>query len=225
MTTPPASSGLTSAGTTSAPAGSITYTVNCGGRSRVWRRYYVVNDGGTQFAPGTWVRSTLPIASTPWLGGRPPVSRRRTSTSRFPPVALTPTTGSTCPSARSGPWHRAGTPLRALGPVSDERYFDVNRNGESFGWTSNPVQHHARHLRLGPTSVGGTLTVTGSSTGLFPTSAPTWPATRRTASRLTTLGQAAMFGRRLVVRARRREYRFAWTQFDARVGEALIRAA
>ena len=55
------------------------------------------------------------------------------------------------------PWRRAGTPSRAPGrDFGTNVYFDVNNDGEFFGWTSNYLSSIAPDTYgLGPTSVGG----------------------------------------------------------------------
>jgi hypothetical protein len=147
--------------------GTVTWTVNCNEEPGFNVAYYAVNDGGSYLASGTWVRSTLPIASTAVVGGG-------TATQSIGGgVNLSITGGG--PYADNGFYVPLGT-LSSLassgysvtGTGSDfgtNVYFDVDNNGEFFGWTSNSLSSVLPDAYgLGPTSVAGTLTVTGAST-------------------------------------------------------------
>ena len=150
-------------------SGSATWTVNCGEVPPVGVAYYAVNNGGTQFASGTWVRSTSPIASTAVVGG----GTATQSVSGSGAVNLAITAGG--PYADNGFYVPLGTvaSLASSGytvtgtgsQFGTNVYFDVNNDGSFFGWTSSYLTSIAPDTYgLGPTSVAGTLTVTGAST-------------------------------------------------------------
>jgi hypothetical protein len=162
---------LSTAGTT----GTVTWTVNCGEQAAAGVGfpvgYYAVNNGGTQFAAGTWVRSTSPIASTAVVSGG---NATQSISGGDVNLAISGNTGY----ADNGFYVPLGT-LASLatsgytvtGTGSDfgtNLYLDVNNNGEFFGWTANSLSSITPDaFGLGPTSVAGTLTVTGSSNFLY----------------------------------------------------------
>jgi hypothetical protein len=147
----------------------LIYTVNCTDAPVGFNvGYYAVNNGGTQFAPGTWVRSTSPIASTVVVSGG---TATQSVSGGDVNLAISGNTGY----ADNGFYVPLGT-LSSLassgytvtGTGSDfgtNVYFDVNNDGEFFGWTTNYLSSITPDTYgLGPTSSGGTLAVTGSST-------------------------------------------------------------
>ena len=151
--------------------GDVTWTVNCGeaaaGVGFPAGSYYAVNNGGTQFAAGTWVRSTSPIASTAVVGGG-----TATQSLSGGNVSLAITGGGSY--ADNGFYVPLGTlsSLAASGftatgigsQFGTNVYFDTNADG-FFGWTGNYLTSIAPDTYgLGPTSAAGTLTVTGAST-------------------------------------------------------------
>jgi hypothetical protein len=148
---------------------SIVYSVSCvenSGGVGFGVGYYAVNNGGSQFAPGTWVRSTLPIASTAVVGGG-------TAAQSVSGGNLDLTISGGVSYADNGFYVPLGTlgslsGYSATGTGSDfgtNLYFDVDKNGEFFVWTGNYLSGiGADAYGLGPTSAGGTLAVTGTST-------------------------------------------------------------
>lgn len=152
-------------------SGAVTWTVNCGENATSFPvSYYVVNNGGTQFATGTWVRSTTPIASTAVASGGTATQSIDGSSNLH--LTISGNTGY----ADNGFYVVLGKTLSQLaasgytvtGAGSDfgtNVYFDVNNNGEFFAWTSNSLSGlDGDAYGLGPTSSGGTLAVTGAST-------------------------------------------------------------
>ena len=148
-------------------SGSMTWTINCAEGFPI--AYYVVNDGGTFLAPGTWVRSTTPIASTAVVGGGTAtqsvdggghVSLAITGPGSYADNGFYVPLGTLSDLASSG--------YSVTGTGSDfgtNVYFDVNNNGEFFAWTGNSLSSiDGDAYGLGPTSSGGTLNVTGTST-------------------------------------------------------------
>jgi hypothetical protein len=148
-------------------SGTVTWTVNCGEAGGPNVAYYAVNDGGAQFAAGTWVRSTSPIASTAVVGGGTAtqsisgggVNLAITGPGSYADNGFYAPLGTLSSLASSG--------YTAIGTGSDfstNLYLDVNKDGEFFGWTSNSLSSILPDaFGLGPTSAGGTLTVTGST--------------------------------------------------------------
>ena len=147
--------------------GTVTWTIDCVEEPGFSVGYYVVNNGGTQFAPGTWVRSTTPIASTPVAGGG-------TATQSLGGGVNLAISGGVA-YADNGFYKSLGTvaSLAASGytftgtgsDFGTNLYFDVNNDGEFFGWTGNYLSSISPDTYgLGPTSAGGTLAVTGAST-------------------------------------------------------------
>ena len=163
--------GIAWAGLTNADlgtSGAATWTVNCGEVPvpAFSVAYYAVNNGGAQFAAGTWVRSTSPIASTAVVG-----SGTATQSISGGNVNLAITGGGSY--ADNGFYVPLGTvaSLAASGftvtgtgsQFGTNAYFDTNSDG-FFGWTGNYLTSVAPDTYgLGPTSSGGTLTVTGAS--------------------------------------------------------------
>ncbi len=150
-------------------AGSVTWTVDCGENAASFPvGYYVVNNGGTQFAPGTWVRSPSPIASTAVASGG---TATQSISGGNLDLAISGNTGY----ADNGFYVPLGTLSElavsgydAAGTGSDfgtNVYFDVNNDGEFFTWTGDYLSSLGGDTYgLGPTSSGGALAVTGTST-------------------------------------------------------------
>jgi hypothetical protein len=146
---------------------SVTWTVSCN-ESSVGVAYYAVNNGGTQFAPGVWVRSTSPIASTAVVGGGTATQSASGSGVHLAITGQTSyaDTGFYVPFGTLGSLASSGYTVMGTGSdFGTNVYFDASLNGEFFGWTSNYMSSIAGDAYgLGPTSVAGTLTVTGAST-------------------------------------------------------------
>ncbi len=151
--------------------GTVTWTVSCNEVPPTPAfdvAYYAVNNGGAQFAAGTWVRSTSPIASTVVTGGG---TATQTISSGSVNLAIT----------GGGPYSDNGfyVPLGTIASLASSGYtvtgtgsqfgtnvyFDVDNDASFFGWTGNSLSSIIPDTYgLGPTSVAGTLAVTGSST-------------------------------------------------------------
>jgi hypothetical protein len=123
-------------------SGTVTWTVTCGeangGGAGFSTGYFAVNNGGAQFAAGTWCRSTSPIASTPVVG-----SGTATQSISGGAVHLAIT--------NSGLYADNGfyVPLGPLGsltslsiaatgdPVTANLYLDTSGDGQFFSWSGD----------------------------------------------------------------------------------------
>ena len=99
----------------------FTWTVNCNEHLPVGVAYYAVNNGGAQFATGTWVRSTSPIASTAVVGGG-------TATQSINGGAVNLAINNSGPYADNGFY----VPLGTLGSLAASGY-TVTGTGSQFG--------------------------------------------------------------------------------------------
>ncbi|MGO9178290.1 MAG: hypothetical protein ACLQBX_10775 [Candidatus Limnocylindrales bacterium] len=119
----------------------IVYTINCvevgGGGAGFSVGYYAVNNGGTEYAPGTWCRSTAPIPTTAIAGGGTAYQSLSSGALNLDILSAAgyADTGFYVPLGSLGSIS-SGYSITATGPVTTNLYFDTNGDGQFFAWTN-----------------------------------------------------------------------------------------